>query len=56
MLHTLMRNGSTRHKYFALNSLEANNNAKFEHGCNEFHSDFVPLALETYGGTSEIFE
>ena len=51
-----MRNGSTRHKHFALNSLEANKIAKFEHRCNEFHSDFVPLAMETYGGTSEKFE
>ena len=38
------------------NSLEAKKIAKFEHRCNEFHSDFVPLALETYGGTSERFE
>ena len=30
--------------------------AKFEQRCNEFNSDFVPLALETYGGTSEKFE
>ena len=52
-----MRNGSTRHdKHFALNALEANKFAKFEHICNEFHSDFVPLALETYGGASERFE
>ena len=51
-----MRNISTRHKHFALNALEANKIAKFEHRCNEFHSDFVPLALETYGGTSERFE
>ena len=51
-----MRNGSTRHKYFALNSLEANKIAKFEHRCSEFHSDFVPLALETFGGAPERFE
>ena len=51
-----MRNGSTRHKHFASNSLEANKIAKCEHRCNEFHSDFVPLALETYGGTSEKIE
>ena len=51
-----MRNGSTRHKHFALNALEANKIAKFEHRCNEFHSDFVPLALESYGGASESFE
>ena len=51
-----MRNGSTRHKHFALNALETNKIAKFEHRCNEFHSDFVPLALETYGGASEKFE
>ena len=51
-----MINGSTRHKHFALNSLETNKIAKFEHRCNEFHGDFVPLALETYGGTSEKFE
>ena len=36
--------------------LEANKIAKFEYRCNEFHSDFVPLALETYGGTSVRFE
>ena len=24
--------------------------------CNEFNNDFVPLALETYGGTSEKFD
>ena len=51
-----MRNGSTRHKHFALNSLEANKIAKFERRCHEFNSDFVPLALETYGGTSEKFD
>ena len=51
-----MRNGSTRHKHFALNSLEANKIAKFERRCHEFDSDFVPLALETYGGTSEKFD
>ena len=51
-----MRNGSTRHKHFALTSLEANKIAKFEHRCIEFHSDFVPRALETYGGTSAKFE
>ena len=51
-----MRNGSTRHKHFALNSLKANKIAKFERRCNEFHSHFVQLALETYGGTSEKFD
>ena len=51
-----MRNGSTRHKHFALNSLEANKIAKFDRRCHEFHSDFVPLAMETYGGTSEKFD
>ena len=51
-----MRNGSTRQKFFALSVLEANKIAKFEHRCNLFHSDFVPLALETYGGTSENFD
>ena len=30
--------------------------AQFEHRCNLFDSDFVPLALETYGGTSEKFD
>ena len=40
----------------ALNALEAKKIAKFEHRCNEFHSDFVPLALETDGGTSERYE
>ena len=46
--------GSTRQKHFALSVLDANNKiVKFEHRCNLFHSDFVPLALETYGGTSE---
>ena len=39
---THMRNGSTRHKHFALNALEADKIAKFEHRCNEFHSDVVP--------------
>ena len=53
---THMRNGLTRHKHFALNSLEANKIAKFERRCHEFDSDFVPLALETYGGTSEKFD
>ena len=53
---THMRNGLTRHKHFALNALETNKIAKFEHRCNEFHSDFVPLALETYGGPSEKIE
>ena len=47
---THMRNASTRHNHFALNSLKANKIAKFEHRCKEFHSDFVPLALETYCG------
>ena len=51
-----MRNGSTRQKHFALSVLEANKIAKFEHRCNLFHSDFVPLALETYGGTSEKYD
>ena len=50
---THMRNGSTRHKHFALKHLEDLKIAKFEQRCNEFNSDFVPLALETYGGTSE---
>ena len=36
--------------------LETNKIAIFEHRCNLFHSDFVPLALETYGGTSEKFD
>ena len=53
---THMRNGSTRQKHFALSVLEANKIAKFEHRCNLFDSDFVPLALETYGGTSEKFD
>ena len=44
---THMRNGSTRQKHFALSVLEANKIAKFEHRCNLFDSDFVPLALET---------
>ena len=30
--------------------------AKFERKCHEFDSDFVPLALETYGGKSEKFD
>ena len=51
-----MRNGSTRHKHFALKHLEDLKIAKFEQRCNEFNSDFVPLALETYGGTSEKFD
>ena len=51
-----MRNGSSRHKHFALNSLEANKIATVEHRCHEFHSDFVPLDPETYDGTSEKFE
>ena len=51
-----MRNGSTRHKHFALNSIEANNIAKFERRCHKLHSDFVSLALETYGGASEKFD
>ena len=28
----------------------------YEHRCNAFNSDFVPLAFETYGETSERFE
>ena len=51
-----MTNGSTRHKHFVLNALEANKIVKIEHRCDEFHSDIVPLALETYGGASERFE
>ena len=51
-----MRNGSTRHKHFAWNSLEAKKIAKFERRCHEFHRDFVPLAMETCGGTSENFD
>ena len=53
---THMRNGSTRHKHFALKHLEELKIAKFEQRCNEFNSDFAPLALETYGGTSEKFD
>ena len=53
---THMRNGSTRHKHFALNHLEDLKIAKFEQRCNEYNSDFVPLALETYVGTSEKFD
>ena len=53
---THMRNGSTRHKHFALKHLEDLKIAKFEQRYNEFNSDFVPLALETYGGTSEKFD
>ena len=30
--------------------------SNYEHRCNAFDSDFVPLAFETYGGTSERFE
>ena len=51
-----MRNGSTCHNHFGLNSLEADKIAKFEHRCNEFPSDILPLALEAYGGTSKKFE
>ena len=40
---THMRNGSTRQKHYALSVLEANKIAKYEHRCNLFHSDFVPL-------------
>ena len=40
----------------ALSVLEANKIAKFEHRLHLFHSDFVPLALETYGGTSGKFD
>ena len=40
-----MRNGSTRQKHFALSVLETNKIAKFEHRCNLFDSDFVPLAM-----------
>ena len=39
-----------------MNSLEANKIAKIERRCHEIDSDFVPLALETYGGTSEKFD
>ena len=51
-----MRNGSTRHKHFALKHLEDLKIAKFEQRCNEFNSDFMPLAPKTYGGTSEKFD
>ena len=51
-----MRNGSTQNKHYALKHLEALKITKFEHRCNAFDSDFVPLAFETYGGTSERFE
>ena len=53
---THMRNGSTQNKHYALKHLEALKITKFEHRCNAFDSDFVPLAFETYGGTSERFE
>ena len=53
---TYMRNGPTKRKHFALKHLEDLKIAKFEQRCNEFNSDFVPLALETYGGTSEKFD
>ena len=54
---THVRNGSTRHKHFALNSLELTRlQSSSMHRCNEFHSDFVPLALKTFGGTSEKFD
>ena len=36
-----MRNGSTRHKIFALNSVEANRIAKFEQRCNEFFFIYI---------------
>ena len=36
--------------------LEPSKIAKFEHRCILNHSDFVPLALETYGGTSEKYD
>ena len=39
-----------------LNVSYNNKIAKFEHKCNLFHSDYVPLALETYGGTLEKFD
>ena len=53
---THMRNGSTRQKHFALKHLEDLKIAKFEQRCNAFNSDFVPLALDTYGGISEKFD
>ena len=49
---THMRNGSTRHKHFALKHLEDLKITKFE----QRYNDYVPLALETYGGTSEKFD
>ena len=51
-----MRNGTAQNKHYALKHLEALKTTKFEHRCNAFNSDFVPLAFETYGGTSERFE
>ena len=51
-----MRNGSAQNKRYALKHLEALKITKFEHGCNAFNSNFVPLAFETYGGISERFE
>ena len=35
---------------------EDNYIVKFESRCHEFDSDFVPLALETFDGTSEKFD
>ena len=51
-----MRNGSTQNKSYALKHLEALKITKSEDRCNAFNSDVVPLAFETYGGTSERFE
>ena len=51
-----MRNGSTQNKPYALKHLEALKITKFEHRCNAFYSDFMPLAFETFGGSSERFE
>ena len=48
-----MRNGSTQTKHYALKHPEALKIIKFEHSCNAFNCDFVPLTFETYGGTSE---
>ena len=43
-------------KRYALKHLEAPKITKFEHRCNALNSDFMPLAFETYGGTSKRFE
>ena len=48
-----MRNGSTRHKHFALILLKL---IKLQNLSTNFMNFIVPLALETYGGTSENFE